>query len=109
MTGGKGADEFQFSDPPIAHGNTDRITDFDPVHDRINLGIFGFDQLGLGALTEAEFGRGRPAATPGQRILYGSATGFVFYDADGSDVTKAVHFATVDPGTLLTAHDFMVI
>ena len=109
LTGGHGADEFQISDAPNGQGNTDRITDFNPAQDRINLRLIAVDQLGLGVLTAAEFGPGRHAATPGQRILYDAVSGFASYDRDGSGALAPLHFASVDPGTVMTHHDFLVV
>jgi hypothetical protein len=43
------------------------------------------------------------------RIVYNSATGQIFFDADGSGAGAQVLFATVNAGTVLSLADFVVI
>jgi serralysin len=62
--------------------------------------------LAEGALYEGSLRAGRSAQDADDRILYDSATGNIFYDADGVGGVAAVLFARVDPGTILTAADF---
>ena len=51
-----------------------------------------------------------PAAIDGNDfIIYNSATGELFYDADGSGAGAQVRFATVTAGTALTASEFNLI
>lgn len=42
------------------------------------------------------------------RIIYDQAGGKIYYDADGSGTVKAILFATVDPGTVMSASDFLI-
>ena len=109
LEGGSGADGFRFDRPLDAAANVDAILDFNPAEDTIfllrnNL----FSALPKGALAAAAFRQGDTALDGDDRILYDSATGEIFYDADGSGVGAAILFATVDPGTALTAADFVV-
>jgi hypothetical protein len=50
---------------------------------------------------------GTAAGDSGDRIIYDSATGRIFYDADGSGGGAKVLFAKVTAGTTLTNADFI--
>ena len=63
----------------------------------------------LGALNANAFVTGTAAQDADDRIIYDSATGKLFFDADGSGAGAAVLFATLDAGLALTASDFTVI
>ena len=52
---------------------------------------------------------GAAALDADDRIIYNSATGNIFYDANGSAAGGAAHFATVSPGTALTNADFLIV
>jgi Ca2+-binding RTX toxin-like protein len=104
LTGGDGSDLF-FFDTAIA--SVDTITDFVTGVDTMMLSRSQFSGLGTGVLPDQAFTAGTQATDPAQRIIYDSATGFVFYDADGSGAGAAVHFATVTPGITLHASDFV--
>ena len=43
------------------------------------------------------------------RVVYNSATGALFYDADGTGAAAAVRFAILDPGLHLTRADFAIV
>ena len=62
-----------------------------------------------GALGANAFHTGSAAHDADDRIIYDSATGQLFFDADGSGGGAAVQFATLSPGLGLTASDFQVI
>ena len=69
-----------------------------------------FAQLGgPGALNASAFVTGTAATEADDRIVYNSATGQLFYDADGSGAGAAVLFATLTGAPLLAASDFIVI
>ena len=104
-----GADTFQFTTAP-GGGNVDRIGDFLSGTDRIALDDAVFTGIGApGAFNANAFATGAAAGDADDRIIYNSATGELFFDADGSGSGAAVHFATLNPGLILTASDFAVI
>ena len=108
MTGLEGADIFAFT-TALGVGNIDTIADFAAVDDTIALDDAVFTALGLGALNANAFVIGTTAQDADDRIIYNSATGALFYDADGSAAGAAVQFATLSGAPVITASDFMVI
>ena len=109
LLGYGGADIFQFT-TALGGGNVDHIGDFISGTDRIALDDAVFTGIGaLGTLSGSAFVTGTAAGDADDRIIYNSATGQLFFDADGSGSGAAVLFATVTPGLTLTASDFMVI
>ena len=105
LEGGSGADAFVFDVAAVAK-NVDRILDFASGEDVIRLDRAVFDAVADGALASSAFALGTAAGEADDRIVYDSATGSLFYDADGSGAGAAMLFATVNAGTLLTAADF---
>jgi Ca2+-binding RTX toxin-like protein len=112
-TGGAGADDFIFDAALNAGTNVDRITDFAPGVDQIRLDDDIFTALAMGTLAP-----GRLHIVPGataandanDRIIYDSADGHLFYDADGTGaVHSAIQFATLTGSPTITATDFLVI
>jgi Ca2+-binding RTX toxin-like protein len=104
-----GADIFAFTTAPGA-GNVDTIADFAAGTDRIALDDAVFAAIGgLGALNGNAFFAGAAAHDADDRIVYNSATGQLFYDADGTGAGAAILFATLQAGTSLAASDFTVI
>ncbi len=55
------------------------------------------------------FRAGTAAAYADDRIIYDSATGKIYYDADGNGSGAAVQFAQVTAGTALSNNDFFVV
>jgi serralysin len=55
------------------------------------------------------FRAGTSAADANDRIIYDSATGRIYYDADGNDAGAKVLFAQVTAGLALTNADFQII
>jgi Ca2+-binding RTX toxin-like protein len=110
LTGGAGADVFRFNTAPSASTNVDRVTDFRTVDDTIQIDNAFFTAVGAnGALTAAAYRAGAAAADASDRVIYDSATGQIFYDADGTGAGAQVLFATVAAGTVLTVEDFIII
>jgi serralysin len=109
FTGGAGADVFAFTSALNGVINVDTITDFTSGVDRIRLSSGIFAAAGpVGALSAAAFVSGTAATNAAQHIIYNAATGDIFYDADGNGAGAAVLFAHVNPGTTVTAGDFII-
>ena len=87
----------------------DLITDFAVGTDKIAFYSSVFTGLTPGSLPASAFVAGTAAQDGNDRILYNSASGALFYDADGTGMIAAVQFATVTAGTNLAASDFMVL
>lgn len=107
LTGGSGADSFVF-DSALGAGNVDRITDFISGVDSLRLDPAIFTALPAGALSPDAFALGTAAQDADDRILYDAATGSLRYDPDGAGGSDAQVFATVTPGTALSASDFLI-
>jgi Ca2+-binding RTX toxin-like protein len=108
LIGGAGADHYLF-DTALGGGNVDAITGFVSGSDRILLDNTVFSALSEGGLAPTAFVVGTAALDADDRIIYDSATGNLFYDADGNGAGAAVQFATLSGHPILTANDFGVI
>ena len=108
LYGEGGADIFAFTTAP-GGGNADRMADFVSGTDKIALDDAVFSALAPGALNPGAFVIGSAPLDGDDRIIYNSSSGFLLYDADGSGAGGAVLFATVAPGTIISASDFLVI
>jgi Ca2+-binding RTX toxin-like protein len=109
LTGADGADRYLFSTALDAATNVDTITYFDTAADTIWLSNAIFSDAGApGTLSASAFATGTAASDSDDRIVYDSATGNIFYDADGSGDGVQILFAQVDPGTALTYADFVI-
>lgn len=86
----------------------DRILDFTAADDTIMLDASIFTGLSGGALDESAFVAGTAAADAGDRIIYDSASGNIWYDSDGSGDAAMTLFAQVSAGTVLTSLDIAV-
>ena len=108
LVGLGGNDTFAFT-TALGGGNVDVIGDFQ-TGDTIALDDAVFAGIGgLGALGAGVFVTGTGAGDADDRIIYNSATGQLFYDADGNGAGAQVQFASVSPGLTLAASDFVVI
>jgi VCBS repeat-containing protein len=103
-----GADTFAFTTAPSA-ANVDFLGDFTSGTDQIALDHNVFSALGVGSLDAGAFVIGSDAQDANTRIIYNSAIGSLLYDPDGTGAAAAIQFATVQPGTVITASDFHVI
>ena len=109
LSGGGGKDSFEFESAIDGGTNVDTISDFSVADDTIFLSRSVFTAIGVnGGLSAGAFVTGTAAADAGDRIIYDSASGRIFYDADGTGVVAAVLFARVTAGTSLTHADFSV-
>ena len=113
LNGGGGADKFLFNSALNVGTNVDVIADFAPGTDRIHLDEDIFTALAAGALPPGRF-HSVPGATDANdetdRIIYDSADGHLFYDADGTGaVHSAIQFATLTGSPTITAADFLII
>jgi Ca2+-binding RTX toxin-like protein len=108
LVGGAGGDFFLFNTALSGTTNVDRILDFDASGggngDHIQLDDAIFTQLSVGTLSAANFASnaGGNATDANDYILYDTATGNLYYDADGNGAGAKVLFATltVSAGTI---------
>ena len=111
LTGFAGEDAFIFNSA-LGASNIDAITDYNVAQDQIRLDNAIFTNLSVGEgnwLSAGEFHIGAAAADANDRIIYNSATGALFYDADGSGAGAAVQFATLSTGLALTSNEFYIV
>jgi Ca2+-binding RTX toxin-like protein len=107
LGGGNGNDRFYF-DTALGSSNVDTVSDFAVFGDdsfMLSRSVFG--AIAEGTLSSSAFVAGTAAQDADDRIVYDSATGKIFYDADGSGAGAAVLFAQVTAGTSLTNLDFV--
>ena len=100
LTGGSGSDYFVFNTAPNASSNKDIVTDFVTGVDHLQFSKGVFAGLGsiVGNLSVAQFwsAAGAVAAHDStDRIIYNTATGALYYDADGIGGTAAVQVAII--------------
>jgi Ca2+-binding RTX toxin-like protein len=115
LKGDKGSDNFVFNTGPNTRFNSDRIVDFNPLHDSIYLENAVFKKVGNGSmaspnkLKHAAFWRGSEAHDANDRIIYDKATGALYYDRDGTGAAAQIKFAQLSKGLKVSHHDFFVI
>jgi Ca2+-binding RTX toxin-like protein len=112
LVGGIGGDQFVFNTALNAATNVDQITDFNVAADTIVLENAIFTTLvGTGTLTAAQFvaNASGTAQDAGDRIVYETDTGKLFYDSNGNAAGGATQFALLNAGLALTNSDFFVI
>jgi VCBS repeat-containing protein len=111
LNGGSGNDTFVF-DASALTGTVDSITDFSVPNDTVALTQAAFTALvgnASGILLASNFVIGAQAATADHRMIYNSANGGLFYDADGNGTGAAVRIATLQTGLAMTASDFLLL
>ena len=101
LTGGKGDDSFLF-DTALVDTGIDKITDFRPINDSIQLDSAIFTQLTPDTFNVDNF-KGN------EFLIYDKASGALSYDADGSGAEAAVQIAVLGSHPALTFADFVVI
>jgi len=108
LTGKGGADTFMFNTALSATGNVDRITDFAPSSDKIDLAKSIFSALNVGTLPSTAFFVGPAAHDADDRIVYNPVSGSLTYDSNGNAAGGATQFATLTPHLALQASNFVV-
>jgi hypothetical protein len=107
---GSKADKIVFDNTLNAATNVDTVKHFDHGTDKFYLDKTIFTNLtGPGPLLGSQFHKGGSAGDGSDHMIYKKGTGEVFYDPDGVGGTGQTLFAKVDPGTNLSAGDFIVI
>lgn len=103
LIGGHGADIFEFYRVDLNSG-ADLITDFSHLNDQISLIHFGGNFSGW--LAEQCFVEGTRAQDANDFVIYDSASGRVWFDADGDGAGHAQLLCRVTSGTYLDHTDF---
>jgi Ca2+-binding RTX toxin-like protein len=108
LTGGAGEDVFRFDSVLNGATNVDAIGDFSHADDTIGLNAALFGGVAGGTLAAEAFlaADGATAAvTAEQHVIYDTATGDLYYDADGAGGAEAVKFATLTDKPADLSHD----
>lgn len=109
LTGGAGVDRFLFATALNGSTNFDRITDFNALDDTIRLENAIFMALTTtGRLAASAFTLGIAASTAEHRIIYDQATGYLYYDRDGTGAAAKVRFAALTTKPAIANADFVV-
>jgi Ca2+-binding RTX toxin-like protein len=120
LNGSTGRDAFVFNSK-LGTASTDRKVSFDTISDfSIKFDSFWLDnsvfrKLGSGTasnpklLNKEFFIIGANAKERDDYLIYNNKSGVLSYDADGSGAKRAVEFAQLKKGLLLTFKDFFVI
>ena len=110
LIGGTGADKFLFNTALNAATNVDTIADMTAGIDIIRLDDAVFAGIGpVGVLNADAFHIGAAAADAQDRIVYNSATGQLFFDANGNAAGGSTLFANLANGLALSNTDFHVV
>ncbi len=111
LNGGSSKDYFVF-DTALGGGNVDIVQDYNVRDDTIRLENAIFTKLTKTGTLSSSFFRassGGTALDSNDYILFDTATGKVYYDADGNGAAGAVHFLTlVGISSGVTASEFSV-
>jgi len=113
LHGGAGSDIFRFNTE--LDRNIDRVDDFKPGEDQVQLYRYIFEGLQPGYLPEDAFCRGSSPQDASDRIGYDPFTGHVWYDQDGTGETQTIVFAVLKsnfgivPYLRLNASDFLIV
>lgn len=112
LAGGTHQDLFVFDTMPNRLANRDVITDFRVADDTILLDNAIYTKIGANGALKAGAFYGNvtgKAHDRDDRLIYEKDTGKLFYDADGTGSTAAVHFATLGRSLAMTSKDFSII
>ncbi len=107
LFGGTGRDRFIFEN---SRDGGDRIRDFSVVDDVIAISRQGFGgRLRRGVLRARQFTIGSQAQDRGDRFIYRSSTGTLFFDPDGTGNKGQIKIATLSPGLAFTHSDIVIV
>ena len=106
LAGDAGRDVFVFD--ALGPANFDKVDGFNALDDVFRLDGSVFAGLQAGPLARAYFVAGTHALDDSDHIIYDRTTGTLLFDLDGAGGVAAVQFAAIDPGTSITADDFIV-
>jgi serralysin len=114
LTGDAGADSFVFRAQPADNFFADRVTDMASGSDRLVLDGNAFTAIGLSGRFDTGDARfhaaaGGAAHDADDRVIYDTANGDLWYDADGSGAGAAIRFAVLEGAPGLQATDLEVI
>lgn len=109
LTGGLDNDTFMFDTPIVGGTNIDRIADFTPGSDIIEINQENyFVGLTVGPLSVAQFAVDSYNGT-GPQIVYKTSTGALYFDSDGAGGAGYSHFATLTGAPVIAASDFLIV
>ena len=114
LTGGSGSDKFYFNTTPNAITNKVTITDFQHGIDFLDFskGVFSKITSAVGGILNANefwYGTGVSSGhTANDRIIYNTATGNLYYDADGSGFGASVLVALIGGHPTLSNTDIQL-
>jgi uncharacterized protein len=113
LSGGANLDYFEFS-TALGVTNVDTIIDFASVDDilLIDQRVFTGSGLSAGFLNATAFLSGNDATVATDaphRFIHDSATGDLYYDADGVGGQAAIKFANIGSGTAIEHYDLYLI
>lgn len=109
LSGGLGGDVFRFTTAATA-SNIDHIADFTAGSDRIQIENSVFTKFtATGVVSAGSFVAGTAAADSNDYLIYNSANGRLYYDADGSGSGLAQHVATIGGHLTLSASSFWIV
>ncbi|MEH2317830.1 MAG: calcium-binding protein [Nostoc sp.] len=107
LIGGNGNDTFVFNS---AYEGIDRIDDFNPTNEIIEISTGFGGGLSIGSLSATQFTIGASATTNSQQFIYDNITGGLYFDLYGSaSVSSQVQFAQLSAGLSLTNNNFVVV
>jgi Ca2+-binding RTX toxin-like protein len=112
LTGGAGNDRFVFDTDPGVGGNADWVTDFVRGQDKLVLDDDVFAGIGAAVTLDATHFRAGAHVTAqdgDDHVLYDTASGNLYYDADGSGFDAAILVASLAGMPAITAADILVV
>jgi len=108
LYGGANKDTFVFN-TKLSSSNVDKLADYKVADDSIQLDNKYMTKLKVGELASSAFWKGSKAHDASDRIIYDTAKGYLYYDADGTGSSKQVLIATMSKNLKMVASEFTVI